>query len=143
MRFRLCAKPLPLGSKAQENQPRRRMVLPTGACLHQLAGAHRGYFGIKIYSTYPQHGAWFHFLLYDAGTARPLALIEWPIGWGKIRTGAATGLATDLLTDQLAPQAAPWRCAPLLKTNLFLPNWPILRLLARAGWGQPHIHRYT
>ena len=81
---------------AAQNQPRRRMVLPTGACLHQLAGAYRGYFGTKIYSTHPQHGAWFHFLLYDAETARPLALIE--ADWlGQIRTGAATGLATDLL----------------------------------------------
>ena len=86
---------------AAQNQTRRRMVLPTGACLHQLAGAYRGYFGTKIYSTHPQHGAWFHFLLYDAETARPLALIE--ADWlGQIRTGAATGLATDLL----APQAA-------------------------------------
>ena len=86
---------------AAQNQSRRRMVLPTGACLHQLAGAYRGYFGTKIYSTHPQHGAWFHFLLYDAETARPLALIE--ADWlGQIRTGAATGLATDLL----APKAA-------------------------------------
>lgn len=81
---------------AAQNQTRRRMVLPTGACLHQLAGAYRGYFGTKIYSTHPQHGAWFHFLLYDAETARPLALME--ADWlGQIRTGAATGLATDLL----------------------------------------------
>lgn len=79
-----------------QNQSRRRMVLPTGACLHQLAGAHRGYFGTKVYSTHPKHGAWFHVLLYDAETARPLALIE--ADWlGQIRTGAATGLATDLL----------------------------------------------
>lgn len=84
-----------------QNQTRRRMVLPSGACLHQLAGAYRGYFGTKIYSTHPQHGAWFHFLLYDAETARPLALIE--ADWlGQIRTGAATGLATDLLATQEA-----------------------------------------
>ena len=79
-----------------QNQPRRRMVLPSGACLHQLAGAHRGYFGTKVYATHPKHGAWFHVLLYDAGTARPLAFFE--ADWlGQIRTGAATGLATDLL----------------------------------------------
>ena len=84
-----------------QNQPRRRMVLPTGACLHQLAGAYRGYFGTKVYATHPKHGAWFHFLLYDAETARPLALFE--ADWlGQIRTGAATGLATDLLSPKTA-----------------------------------------
>lgn len=84
-----------------QNQSRRRMTLSTGACLHQLAGQYGNYFGTKIYSTHPQHGAWFHVLLYDAATARPLALIEADL-LGQIRTGAATGLATDLL----APQAA-------------------------------------
>ncbi|MBY0503644.1 MAG: ornithine cyclodeaminase family protein [Bryobacteraceae bacterium] len=79
-----------------QNQPRRRMVLPEGACLHQLAGAYRGYFGTKVYATHPKHGAWFHVLLYDAATAKPLAFFE--ADWlGQIRTGAATGLATDLL----------------------------------------------
>jgi len=79
-----------------QNQPRRRLLLPTGACLHQLAAQYRRYFGTKVYSTHPKHGAWFHVLLYDAETARPLALFE--ADWlGQIRTGAATGLATDLL----------------------------------------------
>ncbi len=79
-----------------QNQPRRRLLLPTGACLHQLAAQYRSYFGTKVYSTHPKHGAWFHVLLYDAETARPLALFE--ADWlGQIRTGAATGLATDLL----------------------------------------------
>ncbi len=88
-------------AEAAQNQARRRMVLPTGACLHQLAGAWRGYFGTKVYSTHPDHGAWFHVLLYDAATARPLALIE--ADWlGQIRTGAATGLATDLLAPKEA-----------------------------------------
>ena len=78
------------------NQPRRRLVLPTGSVLHQLAGARGRYFGAKIYSTHPQHGAHFHVLLYDAETARPLAMIE--ANWlGQIRTGAASGLATDWL----------------------------------------------
>lgn len=86
---------------AAQNQPRRRLVLPSGACLHQLAGQHGDYFGAKIYSTHPQHGAWFHVLLYDAATARPLALIE--ADWlGQIRTGAATGFATDLLAPPRA-----------------------------------------
>jgi ornithine cyclodeaminase/alanine dehydrogenase-like protein (mu-crystallin family) len=84
-----------------QNQSRRRLLLPTGACLHQLGGAHRGYFGTKVYSTHPKHGAWFHVLLYDAATAHPLALIE--ADWlGQIRTGAATGLATDLLSPRTA-----------------------------------------
>jgi len=78
------------------NQPRRRMILPTGAVLHSLAGYNEKYFGSKVYATHPKHGAWFHFLLYDAATARPLALIE--ANWlGQIRTGAASGLATRRL----------------------------------------------
>jgi alanine dehydrogenase len=79
-----------------QNHPRRRLVLPTGAVLHSLAGACGRYFGTKVYSTHGQHGAWFHVLLYDAGTARPLAFIE--ANWlGQIRTGAASGHATALL----------------------------------------------
>jgi alanine dehydrogenase len=75
------------------NQPRRRMVVPTGAVLHALAGYNEKYFGTKVYATHLKHGAWFHFLLYDAATARPLALLE--ANWlGQIRTGAASGLAT-------------------------------------------------
>jgi len=85
-----------------QNQPRRRLVLPTGAVLHSLAGAYGRYFGTKVYSTHPKHGAWFHVLLYDAETARPLAFIE--ANWlGQIRTGAASGHATALLAP---PDAA-------------------------------------
>ncbi len=81
------------------NQPRRRMVLPTGAVLHALAGYNEKYFGTKVYSTHAKHGAWFHFLLYDAATARPLALFD--ANWlGQIRTGAASGLATRRLARQ-------------------------------------------
>ena len=83
------------GGKAQ-NQPRRRLILPTGAVLHSLAGAAGAYFGVKVYSTHPRHGAHFHFLLYDAATAKPLALMEANL-LGQIRTGAASGLATDLM----------------------------------------------
>ncbi len=78
------------------NQPRRRMILPTGAVLHALAGYTEKYFGTKVYATHAKHGAWFHFLLYDAATARPLALFD--ANWlGQIRTGAASGLATKRL----------------------------------------------
>jgi alanine dehydrogenase len=85
-----------LATGQAQSQPRRRLQLPTGAVLHQMAGAQGPYFGTKIYSTHPQHGAWFVFLLYDAATARPLALMD--ANWlGQIRTGAASGLATQLL----------------------------------------------
>ena len=81
------------------NQPRRRMMVPGGAVLHALAGFNETYFGTKIYSTHPQHGAWFHFLLYDATTGRPLALFD--ANWlGQIRTGAASGLATRRLARE-------------------------------------------
>ena len=79
-----------------QSHPRRRLILPTGSVLHSLAGACGKYFGTKVYSTNPKFGAYFHFLLYDAETAKPLALME--ANWlGQIRTGAATGLATDRL----------------------------------------------
>jgi len=78
------------------NQPRRRLVLPTGATLHYMAGADGRYFGTKIYSTHPKHGAHFLFLLYSAADARPLAMIE-ANHLGQIRTGAASGYATKLL----------------------------------------------
>ncbi|MCX6589829.1 MAG: ornithine cyclodeaminase family protein [Acidobacteria bacterium] len=85
-----------LAAGEAQSQPRRRLTLPTGAVLHQMAGAHGAYFGTKIYSTHPQHGAWFVFLLYDAETAIPLALLD--ANWlGQIRTGAASGLATRWL----------------------------------------------
>lgn len=83
------------------NQPRRRLVLGTGSVLHALAGSWGNYFGTKVYATHLKHGAHFHCLLYDAGTARPLALLE--ANWlGQIRTGAVTGLATDLLASPSA-----------------------------------------
>lgn len=79
-----------------QNQPRRRLFLETGSILHSLAGAWGGYFGTKVYSTHPRHGAHFTVLLYDAATATPLAQFE--ANWlGQIRTGAASGLAADLL----------------------------------------------
>jgi alanine dehydrogenase len=84
-----------------QNQPRRRLILPTGSMLHSMAGSFGRYFGTKIYSTNPKYGAWFTFLLYDAETAKPLAQFEANY-LGQIRTGAAGGLAADLLTHPLA-----------------------------------------
>ncbi len=88
-----------------QSQPRRRLALPAGAVLHQMAGAHGAYFGTKIYSTHPKHGAWFVFLLYDAETGEPLALMD--ANWlGQIRTGAASGLATKWLARPDAQSVA-------------------------------------
>ena len=85
-----------LADRTSQNQPRRRLILPAGSILHQLAGAHGKYFGAKLYSTHALHGAHFVVVLYDAETARPLAILE-ANHLGQIRTGAASGLATDLL----------------------------------------------
>jgi alanine dehydrogenase len=79
------------------NQSRRRMFLPTGAVLHSMAGATEKYFGTKIYSVHPKHGAYFFFHLFDANNAKPLALLE-ANHLGQIRTGAASGYATDVLS---------------------------------------------
>src|SRR2546425_4161959 len=78
------------------NQPRRRLILRTGSVLHYMAGADGAYFGTKIYSSHPSHGAHFLFLLYAAADARPLAILEANY-LGQIRTGAASGYATNLL----------------------------------------------
>src|SRR6266567_1682115 len=78
------------------NHPRRRLILPSGSVLHYMAGADGPYFGTKIYSTHPRHGAHFLFLLYAAADARPLAILE-ANHLGQIRTGAASGYATNLL----------------------------------------------
>lgn len=78
------------------NQPRRRLVLPTGSVLHSMAGAWGSYFGTKYYATNLRHGAHFFFTLFDAVTARPLAMMEANY-LGQIRTGAASGFATDVM----------------------------------------------
>jgi len=91
-----------LRTGAAQNQPRRRLTLPTGSTLHSLAGAWQKYFGTKIYSTNPKTGANFFFLLFDAETARPLAQFEANY-LGQIRTGAASGYAADVLS---APNAS-------------------------------------
>jgi len=51
------------------NHPRRRLILPTGSVLHYMAGSDGQYFGAKIYSSHPRHGAHFLFLLYRAADA--------------------------------------------------------------------------
>lgn len=79
------------------NQPRRRLFVPTGAVLHSMAGAVGPYFGTKWYSVHLRHGAHFFFMLFDAATAQPLALMEANY-LGQIRTGAASGYATHLLS---------------------------------------------
>jgi len=85
-----------LGRGEAQSQPRRRLILPTGSVLHAMAGACGKYFGTKVYASNARHGVNFHFFLYDAATAKPLALME--ANWlGQIRTGAATGVATDRL----------------------------------------------
>ena len=84
-----------------QNQPRRRLILETGSVLHSMAGAYGNYFGTKFYSTNPRYGAHFYFVLYDAKTAQPLAMMEANY-LGQIRTGAASGYATDLMAN---PQA--------------------------------------
>jgi ornithine cyclodeaminase/alanine dehydrogenase-like protein (mu-crystallin family) len=78
------------------NQPRRRLILPTGSVLHQMGGATGKYFGTKYYAANRKYGVHFFFHLFDAETARPLALME-ANHLGQIRTGAASGYATDLL----------------------------------------------
>src|SRR5277367_1388329 len=80
-----------------QNQPRRRLILESGSVLHSMAGAFHNYFGTKFYSTNPRYGAHFYFVLYDAKTAQPLAMME-ANHLGQIRTGAASGYATDLLS---------------------------------------------
>lgn len=85
-----------MAAGSAQNQPRRRLILPSGSALHSMAGSWGSYFGTKIYSTNPKHGANFFFLLFEADTGCPLAMMEANY-LGQIRTGAASGLATDLL----------------------------------------------
>ncbi len=85
-----------LAAGTAQNQPRRRLSTPAGSILHSMAGAWGGYFGTKIYSSNPRHGAHFLFVLYRAEDGVPLALFQ--ANWlGQIRTGATTGFATSLL----------------------------------------------
>jgi len=81
------------------NHPRRRVVLPTGSILHYMAAGNSSYFGIKVYSTNPETGAHFRFLLYRSADGLPLATIE-ASHLGQIRTGAASGVATRHLARE-------------------------------------------
>ena len=87
------------------NQPRRRLILPTGSVLHYMAASDGQYYGAKIYATNPRHGAHFLFLLYRAADAQPLAIIE-ANHLGQIRTGAASGLATKFMAREDAATLA-------------------------------------
>lgn len=94
-----------LASGEALNQPRRRLILPTGAVLHYMAAGDGKYFGAKIYATHPRHGAHFTFLLYRAEDAEPLAVFE-ANSLGQIRTGAASGLATEFMAREDAQTLA-------------------------------------
>lgn len=85
------------------NQPRRRLILPTGSVLHQMAGAWEKYFATKIYSSNIRHGGLHEMvvLLYDAETGKPLAQFE-ALNLSLIRTGAASGYAAEILSDPKA-----------------------------------------
>jgi alanine dehydrogenase len=80
------------------NQPRRRLILPTGSVLHYMAASDGPCFGAKIYSAHARHGAHFLFLLYRSEDAQPLALMEANY-LGQIRTGAVSGLATRYMAS--------------------------------------------
>ena len=86
-----------LAAGCASNHPRRRLILPSHSVLHYMAAGNDKYFGAKVYSTHPRHGANFVFLLYSTADARPLALLEANY-LGQIRTGAVSGLATQLLS---------------------------------------------
>src|SRR5690242_19772340 len=75
-----------LASGEAINQPRRRLILPNRSVLHYMPASDGRYFGIKVYSTHPQHGARFRFLLYRAEDAELLAILEANY-LGQIRTG--------------------------------------------------------
>src|SRR5690348_4055247 len=87
------------------NQPRRRVILPTGAVLHYMAGGTPDYFGLKAYSVHAKTGAHFEALLYRSADGEPLATFE-ANHLGQIRTGAASGVATKFLAREDATVGA-------------------------------------
>src|SRR5579863_980802 len=87
------------------NQPRRRVILPTGSVLHYMAGGTPEYFGLKAYSVNDKTGAHFEVLLYRSADGLPLATLE-ANRLGQIRTGAASGVATKYLAREDAAVAA-------------------------------------
>jgi alanine dehydrogenase len=94
-----------LASGEAINQPRRRLILPTGSLLHYMAASDGQYYGAKVYATNPRYGANFLFLLYRASDAQPLAILEANY-LGQIRTGAASGLATKFMAREDAATLA-------------------------------------
>jgi alanine dehydrogenase len=94
--------------------PRQLRGLPVAqdpahrSVLHYMAGSDGQYYGAKIYSTNPRHGAHFLFLLYRAADAQPLAIME-ANHLGQIRTGAASGLATKFMAREDARDAGRYR----------------------------------
>jgi len=94
-----------LASGEALNQPRRRLILPTGSVLHYMAAGDGQHYGAKIYATNPRRGAHFLFLLYRASDAEPLAILE-ANHLGQIRTGAVSGLATKLMAREDAATLA-------------------------------------
>ena len=94
-----------LASGTAVNQPRRRVILPTGSVLHYMAAGTPDYFGLKAYSVNAKTGAHFEVLLYRSGDGEPLATFE-ANRLGQIRTGAASGVATKYLAREDAGIAA-------------------------------------
>jgi len=89
-----CFRKLADGSAV--NQPRRRVILPTGSVLHYMAAGLPDYFGLKAYSVNAKTGAHFEVLLYRSADGMPLATLEANY-LGQIRTGAASGVATKYM----------------------------------------------
>jgi ornithine cyclodeaminase/alanine dehydrogenase-like protein (mu-crystallin family) len=85
-----------LGEGRAANRPRARAVIP-GAILHALpaGSAPLGRMAAKVYAT-TRGGARFIVVLFDAGTAEVLAIVE-ADRLGQMRTGAASGVATRRL----------------------------------------------
>src|SRR5579863_4120271 len=94
-----------LGDGSAINQPRRRVILPTGSVLHYMAAGTPEYFGLKAYSANAKTGAHFEVLLYRSGDGLPLATLE-ANHLGQIRTGAASGVATRYMAREDASVAA-------------------------------------
>lgn len=131
-----------LRSGAAQNQPRRRMFLPTGTVLHSMAGAWGKYLGTKVYATNPRHGAaYFFFLLFDAENARPLALFDANY-LGQIRTGGASGYATDVLAKKDAKTLAIIGSGFQARTQL-----DAMRVVRELGdirvWSRNETNRYS
>ncbi len=110
-----------LASGEAINQPRRRLILPTGSVLHYMAASDGQYYGAKIYATNPRHGAHFLFLLYRAADAEPLAIIE-ANHWGRSAPARPAAWPPDSWPAKMRPRwpssAAAFRRAPSLNAML-------------------------